>query len=435
MKKFLAVLCVITAIILVPPFIIGSKVESSLGQWLELVSDDEMLFTVESFEQGYFSSRAVVLMTPNIGLPDVDGQTLPFELDIHHGPLILSNGFHIAAMQVQAVVRSEDLPRKEIWKSESALNYSAIVGFDGGAMHQLKLGVIDYNDGITLVFDGLKAEAITNAQLTSLTADIGLGKIVVSTYDELEKAYEKIELSSSQMSMSWQQESSLQDLHFGKNQWHIPLLMMGDKVSKIKAQGLVVSNEIRMNSDQAIGFYHELSGDIVEGTYDVENINYKMSFDNIQLETYKAFLDFSDHVSDLQASNESMTAERLDALMRPLFQNGIHHQQSLQAEVFSTPMKANFKAEFVGDETSYDAYLSQDPIVFLSDFKAGFKADADKKPFLASPLAKLLDEWVKKGVIAMGQDKAQIDISLENGFINMNGIRLPLAMLLNEPAQ
>lgn len=414
----------------VGPVITGNMAEKELqvlvAQLNEQSSDS---VTIDAYEKGYLTAKARLLLAMDTGVPELDSQPVSVDVAIEHGPILLqSSNLGLAAITVN--IPTEMFGLTEVLGTEQLASYKAELGFSDSIKHTFKLLPIELKQGMDFAFTGLEANINSNRDLSQVKGDVNIGEAHFNYTDPNTGLASNSAMQASQVQVNWQEEPGHKDVMSGFSEWRAPEISMKSGMFNVALNDVVVKAESKVEGD-AIKLSQALSVKSVTGPMPIENINYSFTLSNIKLATYEAFLAMSDVIDSMsQDPGASEDEEALKALVRPLFQKGIRNDQALSLELAGGTIKADLKAEFVGDESSADALFAQNDEQFLAAFAADLTASADKQAVMTTPLAFMMPGWAQQGLVQMHDDKFTFEAAIKDAQLNLNGQIMPLIAFL-----
>ena len=198
MKKLLIAVPLIAVVgAAAAPFVIGSKVESTAKQQIELSNQQiekalaanpqisEAKIELDSYEKGYLDAKATgkVSFTVNLDLNGAKTYTIPFVSDVKHGPYLGDAGFGASSIVTRPDLSGFDLPDAI---NEDTVILETVIGFAGDLTSNATVAPIVFESkGTMFDFAGAALNSVSPdaSNRATFTGDIAFKQLKISTAD------------------------------------------------------------------------------------------------------------------------------------------------------------------------------------------------------------------------------------------------------------
>ena len=199
MKKILiAIVLLVVGVVAASPFLIGSQIEKSARQQVDLANQQlvtavksspqfqDASIKIESYEKGYMNSQAKALLSVAVNMPgeaEPKVYDVPFNSEITHGPYLGDAGFGAAKIVSHPDLSGLELPDAI---TNDTFTVENLVSFSGDMDQKATVSPIKY-DAEGTVFDFAGATITSNANLenrSTFTGQMDVQQLVVSTEEE-----------------------------------------------------------------------------------------------------------------------------------------------------------------------------------------------------------------------------------------------------------
>lgn len=411
------------------PVITGNMAEKELLLLVKRVNaDGQAVLTIDEYNRGFLGAQATLTLELNAGVPEIDAKPVKLPVDIEHGPIFLSDfSFGISSLQIS--LSTESLGLEDFIQATNVVSYKAKLGFANTIQHSVHISPVSINDQLQFNFAGVDGQLTSNMAVTEFRGELAIGEMGFSYIDPVSGLISTAQAGPSSALLDWQVDGEREGLMSGFSEWQLPQLAVNSGLLKVELIDLQLKTENDIVNG-AINLEQTISVKSVAGPVQLDNLLLEFSLSNIKLETYDAFLILSEALQDMQQEGEELEEEAFKALLRPVFQAGIRHEQHLSLDIAGGKLVADLDAQYVGDDASVDALFMQDDEKFLSSIEANLSASADSKAVMKTPLAFMVPGWAQQGLLRLNGDKFEFKASIKDAILNLNGQTIPLIAFL-----
>ena len=429
MKKIaLGVLVLILAGALVAPKLVGDKAHQAyLKSFAEYPTGSSGLsFEHRSYEQSWFTSKAVSVMNIPLGDPDQTSISLVLTSDVAHGPVMYTKaGLAFGLGHVKSEMTFEDLPVEiqelvDEYLPAGTITMASLIGFDQVSSDEMHIESISLqSDQVKAVFGGLNSSGVSKLDYSLMKGDIELPASHITADD--------FAVDAADASGSYDMYKYRSLMMLGKAELNYP------QIKIVAPQGTVTLEDFRIASN-----YEEQSGNLNMATsMGVRNIiapvpvtafQYDMQMNQVDARAFELWVEITQEMQVQPADPAAaLNNPKMRELVELLVQSGMELNQQITLDGMGGRLSIDWDTRFVGlpNGATFD-----DMMQLLKAVDIHVVVTVDEQVVMASPLAAMATPYMQQGLIVKQGDKLVSDMTLTDGVMTVNGIEIPVGGLV-----
>lgn len=432
MKKLIIIIAVVAVLFLVPPFFIGSQVETQFNEQLaELQKHPSYDIKLNQYNKGWFSSTAIVdiaLKMPTVDNTQLEEMGLSVVQEMQHGPLLWTAddlGIGLFDAKIDFVLPKEmQQAIDEIEQiDDETLTITSRTSLNTDTVSRLTLKPFTFNN------DGIEVQ-VKNADGTfSYTAD---GHVVAKANWQGMSVSEPNEANFDIGEMTF---SIDQQLVSGKI-FSPEALFAGDadaKIANVKFTGKSPAESVDMQ-DMTLKMNSDIKQELanVKVLLNVKSVAaiqqtftdfvYDFSLENLDT---KVLLEMNRAMADAQSAqnpNPMAAAAAMQSILPKLIEKGpIVKINKLGVTTGQGDIDSNLNVSF-----NQEVYQADNPMTMMLALDAHAKGRAPEAFFAAFGFTPMIDQLVTQNQLVRDGDNLTFEFTFQNGQPLLNGQPMPL---------
>jgi len=382
-------------------------------------------FEHKSYEQSWFSSKAVTVMRIPLNSPKAKDFSVVLTSNIAHGPVVSTDGgIAFGLAYVKSNITLADLPAEgqklaDQYLPAGTVTVASLIDFNQLSNDVLHVGSISFKDEkASALFGGLNITGVSKLDYSLMKGKI---ELPASHF-----AADNFTADIADASGSYDQHKYRGLMMLGKTDLNFP------QIKLVARQGAVTLEDFRIASNS-----EEQSGKLnITGNIGVRKITAPVPVTALQYDIEVNQLDaraielWGEITRDMQAkpADPAMTLNnpKLRQFLELLLQNGLELKQLFTMDIMGGRLYIDWNTRFVGLPDGVRIDDKTDKALLLKTVDMHISVNIDEKALMATPLANMVTPYMQKGMIVKQGGKLVADIKLAEGVLTVNGISVPI---------
>jgi uncharacterized protein YdgA (DUF945 family) len=430
MKKIaLGVVLLILAGVLVAPKLIGDKAHQEyLKSFAEYPTGTSgVSFESKSYEQSWFTSRAITVMKIPLGSPEIKEVSVVLTSHIVHGPVVFTdNGPALGLAYVKSNITLAELPAAvqklaDQYLPAGTVTTASLIDFNQISHDVMHVGSISFKDEKSnAVFGGLNITGVSKQDYSSVKGEFKLPASHLVA--------DNIEVNIADASGSYDLQKHRDLMMLGKTDLNFP------QIKFVVMHNAVTLEDFRMASNAA-----EQSGKLnMAASVGVRKITAPVPVTAFQYDIEvnqiddKAIELWGEITKDMQARatdpGMALNNPKLNQFLELLLQKGLELKQKFTLDGMGGRLNIDWDARFAGLPEGVHIDAMTDKTQLLNAVDMHVLVNVDEKALMATPLAVMAVPYMQKGMLVKQGEKLVADIKLSAGVLTVNGNPVPMGI-------
>lgn len=431
MKKIaLGIVLLVLGGVLVAPKLIGDRAHQV---YLKAFSEyplktSGISFEQKSYEQSWFSSRAVTVIKIPVGSPEVKSVSVVLTSNIEHGPVIFTGkGLAFGLAYVKSNITLAGLPAGEQnlvdkYLPEGTITSASLIDFNKLSHDTMHVGSIHFEgDKDSSVFGGLNLTGESRLDYSSLkgTFDLPASHFTADGF-----ALDIADASGSY------DEYKHADMMLGKSDLNFPRINLVAKTGTVTLEDFKVVS----NSEDQSGKLNMTGGFGVQkitAPIPVTAFQYDIEMNRVDPKVIELWSEIAKGMQTQATAKPTAMAipwntPKLHQLLELLLHGDPEMNQQLTLDGMGGRLSVNWDTHFVRmpEGEHIDDKMDGTKLLKAMDMRIG--VNVDEKVAMATPFAKMLTPYMQRGMIVKRGQKLVADIKFSKGVLTVNGIPVPM---------